>query len=53
MVIGWKLGDTSQKYRMAKSHQGVDIEYSGYDGVYGNEGHEYIKLLGPPTGASS
>ena len=46
MIIGWVYGDTSQKYKIVKTYQGVDIEYSGYDGMDGNKGHEYIKILG-------
>jgi hypothetical protein len=44
-VIGWVPGDTSQKHKITTRYQGMDIEYSGYDGVDGDKGHEYIRVM--------
>ena len=41
-IIGWVYGDLSQKDALVTSYRGMTVEYSGYEGVNGNEGHEYI-----------
>jgi hypothetical protein len=46
LIIGWVPGDTSQRNAMTKDYRGCTIEYSGYNGVGGNPGHEYIKIPG-------
>jgi hypothetical protein len=46
MIIGWVPGKTSLRYETTETYQGVTIEYSGYWGIDGDWGHEYIRIPG-------
>jgi hypothetical protein len=46
MVLGWIPGKISLRYETMETYQGVAIEYSGYWGIDGDWGHEYIRIPG-------
>lgn len=46
-LVGWKIGAViDSKNVKNKDYNGVNIEYSGYNGTGFKRGHEYIKITG-------
>ena len=45
-IVHWPFGLLHKSYRETKNYMGVDVTYSGYNGVGGHKGHEYIEVAG-------
>ncbi len=48
-IIAWPNGKLSGPNKQSINYHGMKIEWSGYNGVDGNKGHEYIKISGETT----
>jgi M6 family metalloprotease-like protein len=45
-IVHWPYGLLRRSYKQTKLYQDVPITYSGYNGVDGEKGHEYIEVDG-------
>ena len=45
-IVHWPYGLLKQAYLEHKPYEGVEVTYSGYNGVGGQLGHEYIEISG-------
>ena len=45
-VVHWPNGILRQATEETKSYKGVYVTYSGYNGMDGKKGHEFIKVIG-------
>ena len=48
-IIAWPNGKLSGPRKQSINYHGMRIEWSGYNGVDGNKGNEYIKISGETT----
>jgi hypothetical protein len=48
-IVAWPQGDLSGPAVQTTTYEGMTIEYSGYNGVNGDWGSEYIELKGDVT----
>jgi len=48
-IIAWPNGKLSGSSKQSINYHDMQIEWSGYNGVDGNKGHEYIKISGKTT----
>lgn len=48
-IVAWPNGDLNGHSKQSTSYEGITIEYSGYNGVDGKLGHEYIEIKGNVT----
>jgi len=48
-IVAWPQGDLSGHAVQTTTYEGMTIEYSGYNGVGGDLGNEYIELQGDVT----
>ena len=48
-IIAWPNGKLSGANKQSIDYHGMHIEWSGYNGVNGNKGNEYIKISGETT----
>jgi hypothetical protein len=45
-IVAWPSGDLNGPSTQTTNYKGMTIEYSGYNGVAGDWGHEYIEIKG-------
>jgi len=45
-IAHWPFGIMNKYYAQTKPYKGVPVSYSGYNGINGKKGHEYIRVDG-------
>ena len=45
-IVAWPMGMLSGPWAESTEYKGLEYEYSGYNGVNGEYGHEYIRING-------
>ncbi|CAA6800912.1 MAG: Unknown protein [uncultured Sulfurovum sp.] len=45
-IVHWPYGILHLSYEQTDTYQGVSVTYSGYNGVNGQKGHEFIEVSG-------
>ena len=48
-IVAWPNGKLSGPKRQTINYKSMQIEWSGYNGIDGQKGHEYIKIIGKTT----